>query len=232
VRRSRVATILVIVALCAASAPARADAAPSSTGGNVDPALDAVAPDTVAVVASGAPVEGAVPVIVRNGTAHHVTVLRIRATAVDGSGRKVARGVTNTIVPRSLEPGGLALARVEFHDTTMPASTTYKFDATSTRARDARTAALEPTAFDLSPPTTGPVAQTLDVTLRNPTTSDVHGPVLIAVMCFGEARRPTVLVATKSRIDRTAPAASVRVSVELRDVCPAYLVAANAIRDS
>jgi hypothetical protein len=229
VRRSCAATLLVIAALFAASA--RATAAPtSSTGGNVEPALDTVAPNTVAVVASGAPVQGVVPVIVRNGTGHNVTVRRIRAAAVDGSGHTTARASTRTVVPSVLAPNGLGLARVNFEDPAMPASVTYEFDVTSMRARKPRTVALEPTSFELSPPSTGPVAQTLDVTLRNPTTSAVRGPVGIAVMCFGEARRPSVLIATTSRIDRTAPGASVRARVGLRELCPSYLVAATAIR--
>ena len=97
-RRSCAATLLVITALFAASA--RATAAPtSSTGGNVEPALDTVAPNTVAVVASGAPVQGVVPVIVRNGTGHDVTVRRIRAAAVDGSGHTTARATTGEVKP-------------------------------------------------------------------------------------------------------------------------------------
>jgi hypothetical protein len=230
VRRSCVAALLVIIAFCVASTTRQATAATTSaTGGNVEPALDTVAPNTVAVVASGAPVGGVVPVIVRNGTRHDATVLRIRAAAVDSSGRTVARSTTRTVVPRMLVPDGLGLARVDFENPAMSATVTYKFDVASTRARNRRAVALEPTSFALSPPSTGPVAQTLEVTLRNPTTSDVRGPVRTAVMCFGEARRPTVLFATTSRIDRTAPGASLKVSVGLRELCPSYLVGANAI---
>jgi len=230
-RRSSAATLLVIIALFTTPAMERAAAAPTNAvGGNVEPALDTVAPNTVAVVASGAPVDGVVPVIVRNGTTREVTVQRIRGTAVDRSGHTVARATTRTVVPGVLESEGLGLARVDFEDSTIPASVTYEFDVTSTRARTARTVALEPTAFDLSPPSTGAVAQTLDVTLRNPTTTGVRGPVRIAVMCFGEARRPTTLATQTSRKGRIAPGTSAKVGVELRELCPTYLVAATAIR--
>jgi hypothetical protein len=229
-RRSSVAT-LVITALMAASGFARAAGAPSSSvGGNVEPALDVGAPNAVAVVASGAPAEGEVPVIVRNGTTHAVTVRRVVAAAVDGSGRAVARAATRTVVPRVLEPDGLGLARVQFGDAALPVSVTFEFDVTATRERNPKRVALEPTAFALSPPSTGPVAQTLDVTVRNPASSAVRGPVRVAVMCFGEARRPTGMVMKTSRIDRTAPYGSVTIGVGLRDLCPTYLVAANAIR--
>jgi hypothetical protein len=231
VRRWCVATLLVITALCAASSADPATAAPaSSTGGNVEPALDTAAPDSVAVAASGAPVDGVVPVLVRNGTTHRVEVRRVRAAAVDGSGRTTARATTRLVVPNVLEPDGLGLARVDFDDPRLPASVTYRFDVTSRRAREPGTVALEPTMFQLSPPSSGPVAQTLDVTLRNPGTSDVRGPVRIAVMCFGEARRPTLLFTKTSPIDRIAPGASTSAAVELRELCPTYLVAANAIR--
>src|SRR4051794_6208249 len=136
-RRSCVAALLVITALVATSAVARAAAAPSSSiGGNVEPALDTVAPNIVAVVASGAPVDGDVPLIVRNATSHAVTVLRVRAAGVDGSGRTVARAATRAIVPRVLEPGGLGLARVQLDDATLPASVTSEFDVRSTRAHN------------------------------------------------------------------------------------------------
>jgi hypothetical protein len=229
-RRSHLATLLVITALVAASGAARAPTPSSSTGGNVEPALDTVAPDTVAVVASGAPVDGAVPVIVRNGTTRAVTVVRIRAVAVDGSGRSVARAATPTVVPRLLEPDGLGLARVQFEDATVPVSATYEFDVTSTRARNTKDVALEPTAIAHSPPSTGSVAQTFDITLRNPEQDPVRGPVRLAVMCFGEARRPSVVGITMVGMARIAPGADRRVTVGSSELCPTYLVAANAIR--
>jgi hypothetical protein len=126
-----------------------------------------------------------------------------------------------------LGPDAIGLARLDFRHTSLPPGTSFEFDVASKPARRAAVGALQPTAFRLSPPTTGPVAQTLDVTLRNPTEKAVHGPVRVALMCFGESRRPVLYVAKTTPLKQVAPGASVNATMELGELCPAYVVGAS-----
>jgi hypothetical protein len=182
------------------------------------------------VAASGAPTRGVVPVVVQNATRHAVARLWIRATAATGSGRVVAHGATRNVIPEPLAPQALALSRVDFHDATLPPGLTYRFHITAGRARRSSRVALEPTGFRLSPPTAGAVAQTLAVTLHNPTDARLTGPLRVAVMCFGESSRPVLLVTPVSTVDAVEPRGSVSTSVEFPELCPAYLAGATAAR--
>ena len=199
-----------------------------SVAGNVDPALDVVEPGTVGVAASGAPLGGVVPVIVQNQKSVAVTDLRISARGLDGDGRTVARATTRTVVPNVLDPGAAGLARVDFHDRLLPLGLSFEFTVTAQRARHAATVPLEPTAFRLSPPMTGPVAQTLDVTLRNGTSTRARSPVHVAVMCFGESRRPVLYRQATVQDTKLAPGASMSTRVDFTELCPAYVVGATA----
>jgi hypothetical protein len=222
--------LVVLACVLAGSASTAAGALSTPTiGGNVDPALDVTEPGTVGVVASGAPIAGVVPVIVQNRKARAVTHLRISAHAVDGDGRTVARATTRTVVPNVLDHNSLGLARVDFHDRLLPLGLTFEFVVTSEPARDASTATLEPTQFRLSPPLTGRVAQTLDVTLQNATAEPTRGPVRIAVMCFGESRRPVLYAARTVRAAHLAPGGSMSTRVDFHELCPAYVIGANAV---
>jgi hypothetical protein len=205
-----------------------AAAAARSVGGNAEPAVDAVQPGTVGVAAVGAPASGVVPLIVENAKPGAVTSLRIAARAVDADGRTVGRAATRTVVPPVLEPDELGLARVDFRDSTLPLTSRFEFEISSKHAGNARTVTLEPITFRLSPPTIGPVAQTLDVTLRNPTEDRARGPVRVAVMCLGESRRPVRYVAKLVNVTRLAPGASINTRVELDELCPAYVVGGTA----
>ena len=226
-RRPGFATLLLLGAVMLLPARGAEAASTGAVAGNVDPALDAVDPGTVGVAASGAPVHGVVPVIVQNQESGAVTHLRIAARAVDGSGRTLARTKTRRVVPGVLDPDAIGLARLDFGDPSLPPGTTFEFDVASKRARRSAVETLQPTAFRLSPPTTGPVAQTLAVTLRNPTEKVVHGPVRVALMCFGESRRPVLYVAKATPVKQLAPGASVDATVELAELCPAYVVGAS-----
>jgi hypothetical protein len=199
-----------------------------SVAGNVDPALDVVEPGTVGVAASGAPLGGVVPVIVQNRKSVAVTHLRISARGVDGDGRTVARATTRTVVPNVLDPDAVGLARVDFHDRLLPLGLSFEFSVTAQRARHPATVPLEPTQFRLSPPMTGPVAQTLDVTMRNATNTRARGPIRIAVMCFGESRRPVLYTDETVGSVRLAPGASMSTTVDFAELCPAYVVGATA----
>jgi hypothetical protein len=231
-RRCGVVAVLVIGTLVAAAGTGISGtmASARSISGNVEPELRAIPPGTVGVVANGAPVGGVVAVMVENRSARSVTRIGIRATALDANGRAVARASSRQIVPEVLAPDALGLARVDFDDPQLPPDLTYRFKVKSRPARDSSTVALEPTEFGLSPPLPGPLGQTLDVTLRNPTQRRLRGPVHVAVMCFGAAARPVLLVTPTPSIDRIAAGASVSTTVELEELCPSYLVAATAVR--
>jgi len=226
-RRFGLATLVLLGALALVSVPGAGAASTGAVAGNVDPALDAVDPGTIDVAASGAPVRGVVPLVVQNRKSGRVTRIRISARAVDGNGRTVARANTRSVVPGVLDPDTIGLARLDFGDASLPPSTSFEFDVTAKPARHAAVATLQPTAFRLSPPTTGPVAQTLEVTLRNPTARPIHGPVRVALLCFGESRRPVLYVAKQARLEQLAPGMSVNATVELGELCPAYLVGAS-----
>jgi len=225
IKTALIGIALVIALVIATAAPI---AAVTGVGGNVDPALDAIAPGTVAVVASGAPERGVVPIIVRNATSHAVTGLRVRATALDGDGHAVARAASRTVVPDVLTTDGLGLAQVDFRDPKLPLGVTYRFDVRARRAQHPRAQALEPSAYRLSPPVEGPVAQTLDVTMRNPSDAPLRGPVHVAVMCFGESRRPVRFVGKTANARRVSAGDSITTTIELRGLCPAFLIGGTA----
>lgn len=227
---SRWARLIILIGTAFALTATSAAASTRSLGGNVEPALDPIAPGSVAVVASGAPERGVVPVIVQNATQHPVSRLRIRATALDGDGDVVARTTSRNVVPEVLEQDGLGLAQVDFRDPKLPLSVTYRFDVRARRATRSHAQTLEPTSFRLSPPTEGPRAQALDVTLRNPSDERLRGPLRVAVMCFGESGRPVRFVGKaepRSRIDADA---SITTTIDFRELCPAYLVGGTATR--
>jgi hypothetical protein len=131
------------------------------------------------------------------------------------------------VVPEVLDPGALGLARVDFGDPLLPLGVSYEFVVTSKREKRSSAVTLQPTMFRLSPPMTGGVAQTLDVTLRNPTNTRARGPVRVAVMCFGESRRPVQYVAERARVPQLAPGTTMSTTVEFDELCPAYVVGAS-----
>ena len=222
-------TAVLLMALAFVPTTGAGAATTGPIAGNVEPALDTVDPGTVGVAASGAPLRGVVPVVVQNRKPATVTHVRISARAVDGDGRTVARATTRTVVPEVLDPGALGLARVDFGDPLLPLGVSYKFVVTSKRGGSASPVTLEPTGFRLSPPMTGRVAQTLNVTLRNPTNTRARGPVRVAVMCFGESRRPVQYVADKAHVAQLAPGTTMNTTVEFDELCPAYVVGASTV---
>jgi hypothetical protein len=167
-------------------------------------------------------------VIVQNRKSVAVTHVRISARGVDGDGRTVARATTRTVVPNVLEPDAVGLARVDFDDPLLPLGLSFEFRVTAQRARHPATLPLEATQFRLSAPTTGSVAQTLDVTLQNATNTRARGPVHVAVMCFGESRRPVLYRQSTVRDARLAPGESMSTRVEFTELCPAYVVGGSA----
>jgi hypothetical protein len=159
-----------------------------------------------------------------------VARLRVRATALDGDGHAVGRAASRTVVPDVLAPDGLGLAQVDFRDRKLPLGVAYRFDVRARRARHPRAQALEPSAYRLSPPIEGPIAQTLDVTMRNPSDAPLRGPMHLAVMCFGESRRPVRFVEKTAKVARVPARDSITTTIELRGLCPAFLIGGTATR--
>jgi hypothetical protein len=201
-------------------------AAPAPTG-NVVPVLDP-ADGRVAVVASSAPADGRVAVVVQNGTTKPVRSVKVNVFATRPDGGLATRAVTDDLVPSTLAPGAIAIGAVDFAPRPISPNATLTFSVKSGRApsSDAPTA-LGVHGFTLSPPQDGKVAQKLGMTLTNPGSRTVAGPIDVVVVCFGESSRPTVAVLTTMKKSTLRPRASTQATVKLRSLCPAYLVAAR-----
>jgi hypothetical protein len=220
----------VAVTLSAGSAFARAaESAPTPVPqGNVQPALDSVN-GKVAVAAAGAPVDDRIAVIVDNGTTRPARVDLVTATATSGGGATVTRARTVTTFPEVLAPGAYALAVLRFRKNGAPADATLKYRVTSTRARSsADPRALAVSDLVLSPPLTGPVAQTLGATVTNPSSTRTARLPRVAVMCLNEARKPVTLTTDRLDVAKLGPAKTAPASVPLATLCPTYLVAATS----
>ena len=219
---------LLALTVLVASAPgvvAAGGDAPGTLQGNVEPAVEAGHEGQVAVVASGAPLRNAVPVVVSNGTDHDVTGVRVTAVATDAAGGSAVRAVTG-VVPATLAPGELAVGRVNFGHATVGPKLTFSVASRSSGSAVDR-AALDVSGLRLSSPATGPVAERLALTVRNPQRRTVDGPVRVTVMCFDEARRPVFLATATVKTAHLRRGATVRASVPLTELCPSYLAGAR-----
>jgi hypothetical protein len=197
--------------------------------GNVTPRLDPVPTGTVAVVASGAPVDGEVAVIVQNGTAGPVNSVRVRGTAMPANGGPAISARTATLVPAVLAPGEYGLGVLDFRKDALAPDAEIAFDVTSAKAKSPTDPALLAVSdFRLSSPLTGSVAQRLDLTVTNPGTRAVRGPLTVTVMCFGESARPATVSTVASKRSRLAAGTSLRMSVPFASLCPSYQVGARA----
>ena len=195
VRRFGAAVCLVVGAVITAQAAAAVS--PAAPVGNVEPVLDP-ANGKVAVVAASAPVDGKVAVIVQNGTTAPV--------------QQHPRHRGGNVVPTAAAPRRSARGRScrrRSHPMRSRSACSDFVHATSRRAPRSRTGcragargpatirtALEVGSLVLSPPLAGDVAQTLDVTVMNPSSRTIRGPLEVRVTCFGESARPSLAVDT------------------------------------
>lgn len=225
----RVAVLTVAVAGSTLSVSYPARAVTPALLGNVEPALPATLPTSVAVVAHSAPVGAAVAIVVRNGTMHAVDKVKVAATAKAPDGASVVRATTTATVPETLAPGALAIGRLDFGKADLPSGTTFLFKVTSTRAKlSSHHAELEVREALLSRPMEGPVAQELAVTVANLGAKTYTGPIRVTVMCFGEARNPAFVTTATVKKVRVASGATTPATVTLRELCPTYMVGARA----
>lgn len=214
------------VVLSASVAGAATSTAPV---GNVTPNLQQPAAGRVAAVATSAPVDGQVAVLIQNDTSSPTRVDVVTATATRSDGGFSTRARTSSVYPQVLAPGELALAAVQFRTRDVPPGTTFAVKVRSTRVSTARVArGLAASNLVLSAPQTGRIAQTLGATLTNVSTSWTAKRPDAAVMCFGEAGTPTTFAHARASARRVAPGKTTPVSVPLTSLCPSYLVAARA----
>lgn len=223
VRSAAIVTVIVGVAQ-----PASAVAPPPPPSGNVQPALDALPAGKVGVVAASAPVGGRVAVIVQNGTTAPVQNVRVTALATRPDGGRATKVSTQSLLPATLVPEAIALGVLEFRPRDVPVNSTFTYKVTSRRARSSNDpTALAVGSFVLSPPLAGDVAQTLDVSVMNPSSRAINGPLEVRVTCFGESARPSFAVDTRVKKSKLAAGASTNTTVKLHELCPSYLVAAG-----
>jgi len=230
--RRTIAVLAVVTVAVVLSAAVDATADSGGLQGNVDPAVDATQP-TVTVAASSAPVNGAVALLVRNGTTKPVKNLRVAGTLVTADGGSAVKVNATPIVPSVLAPGALALTRVDFDPHALTAGTKMSFHV---RSKSTKTAtdpgALMVQDVQLGAPQVGPVAQTLTATVTNPSRKTVKGPVAVMVVCFGEARDPAFAATTSVKHATLRTGATMPVTVNLSELCPSYLVGAKGATTS
>ena len=148
------------------------------------------------------------------------------ATSADGS--RVAKATTQSVLPSTLAADATALAAVRFRRGDLQADSTLSYRVASRRAPSRNRSdpsALDVGSFVLSPPMVGDVAQTLGVTLTNPSRRAVKGPLLVRVMCFGESAQPSLAVDRTIKKWKLAAGADASTTVKLHELCPSYLVA-------
>jgi hypothetical protein len=185
----------------------------------------------VAVVATSAPTDGRVAVILHNATTHAVRILRVDVIATSADGGSATRVHVTATYPQVLAPDTLALTAVSFGPQRAPAADAT-FDA-KVRSRRVSTAGaartLSVAGLHLSAIQTGAVAQTMTASLTNGTAPSwtARHPAA-AVVCFGEGGNPSTFATAKPNATKIAPGASAPVTVPLTSLCPTYLVAARA----
>jgi hypothetical protein len=208
---------------------AGAQAAPAGAPqGNVTPALGP-SDGKVAAAATAAPVDGRVAVLIRNDSTKTARVDLVTAVATAPGGGRVTRARSLEAFPTVLAPGELGLASVTFRRGEAPPGATIAATVRSTPVKPSvATRALAVSGLALSPPQTGPVAQTMGATVTNPTSSWTARAPKVAVMCFGEAGNPVAVAAARLSSATLRPGKQATVSVRLPTLCPAYLVAARA----
>jgi hypothetical protein len=195
--------------------------------GNVVPTVD-TSGSTVAVAASSAPVDGAVAVLVRNGSARRVTKLLLSATAVTPDGGRAVKANAVDVVPGTLGPGELALARIVFRKNEVPAGETVGYHVRSTpTSTPSDPGSLDVRDLQLGPALEGPVAQTLAMTLANLGSRTINGPIRVTTVCFTEAGTPAFATTVTVKKAQVRKGGSAPLTVDLPELCPTYLVAAH-----
>ncbi len=229
-RSSRRALAGLVAAAALAVAPASAVGAQAvefgPLAGNVRPALDPTT-GTVEIAAIGSATDSVVPVIVRNATDSPVKAVRVTITKAGPSGTPVAR-TGASFAPSVLAPGALAVGGVDFGTAddalrqTTGSLVSSKPAAAHARGPDLRVRNVQQVA-----PTSVDGLPAFKMQLANRTGRAVKGPLTVTIMCFGESGRPTGVFSSDVDRGRVRKNQTIRASVELATLCPAYLVGAR-----
>jgi hypothetical protein len=199
-----------------------------SLSGNVTSDFPAAPRSRVAVVVSGPSYRGVIPIVVRNGSSDLVDRVVVSVTARGADHKVVGRGTTRRLVPQVVPPDRIAIGGVRFQEPA-GAAPTYEFKVSSRRRdRLASGTDLQVTTTELSAPMVGSVAQRLTGELRNRGRRKVRGPVDVTVLCLNEANRPVLTSSLTAARRGLASGASAAFTIELPELCPAYLVGARS----
>jgi hypothetical protein len=221
------AAVVAVVSLPTGIATAADPTTPGAPQGNVVPMLQTRT--GVAVVAQSAPVDGRVALLVHNGTAKPVRIELVTGVATRADGGLAVRARAVKAYPQFLAPDQLALTAVTFRTKSLASDATITAKVRSTPVSASRAQqVLSVGGLVLSPPLTGKVAQTMQATLTNATTTWTARLPEAAVMCFGEAGTPTTFSSARAAVRRVPPSTTASASVSLTSLCPSYLVAARA----
>jgi hypothetical protein len=219
--------VLLVVAIGASSAAAVDTVSAGAPQGNVTPTFQPTA--DVAVVAQSAPVDGRVALLLHNGTDQPVRIDLVTGVATRGDGGFAVRARSTKSYPQVLAPDQLALTAVKFSKKSFPTDASITATVRSTPVSALRAERVLSTSdLVLSPPMTGAVAQTMRATLTNATTSWNARLPEVAVMCFGEASKPSTFTSARASVRRLAAGKTATSTIPLSSLCPSYLVAARA----
>jgi hypothetical protein len=221
------ALTVAVVAGASVALPAGAASSPGAPQGNVTPS--APAPTRMGAADVSAPVDGVVAVLLQNGTSTARRIDRVNAVATQADGGRATKASAATAYPQVVAPGEYALASVKFHVDEARSDARITVTVRSTPVSAGRAArALSVGGLVLSAPQSGAVAQTMQATLTNGSSSWNARAPEAAIVCFGEAGRPSTFAKARATARRVAPGDSVPVTIPLTSLCPSYLVAARA----
>ena len=176
-----------------------------------------------------APVDGVVAVLLQNGTSTPRRIDRINAVATRVDGGKATKASAVTAYPQVVAPGEYALASVKFAADDARADAQISVKVRSTQVSAGRAArALSVGGLVLSPSQAGATVQTMQASLTNGSSSWTARAPRAAVMCFGEAGKPSTFASARATARRVTPGDSTPVTIPLTSLCPSYLVAARA----
>jgi hypothetical protein len=195
-------------------------------GGNATPTLPAGDPGQVSVIATGPPnadsAAGTVAVIVRNNTSKTLTSITLSATARDPNGTLIGSGSDQGIQPNPTKPGEIAFGYVYF-GTQLPA--TAQLDIKAQADTTSSKVGLKINEANLAPGQFG--IQQIVGTATNTTDKKVSGPAAVMVECFDASGALHHADTGYAKPDDAEAGETVSFSVDLRDQCATFLVAAS-----
>ncbi|MEX0833594.1 MAG: hypothetical protein WD276_06955 [Actinomycetota bacterium] len=182
--------------------------------------------DEASVVAYGRfeGLSGTMPLVLRNQTNAPLMRLAVSAQGRDAAGNLVASGEDQGFTPNLVPPGGLAIGYVYFgNDVELPAGTEVSFE-TSGRQVDDSTETIR----DLELVEANHVREQIVGSVRNPSDSEVAGPIGVSLMCFSSNGRVLHHEIAFANEDALPPGGSATFNVDLLDrECPAFLAGAS-----